>query len=129
MTIHAEIKILKDTLARLEAKVAAESRNCEALPGSDSMPWSKEADIVNSWGEKLLPCPWCGEEAALESDSGHHWVQCTNLESCGRTDECNYNSVGEAEAAWNQRAHYHQRDESDAFIAGWQACAASKGKP
>lgn len=47
----------------------------------------------------LLPCPFCGGRASLESCLGEHWVECTRCIVGTRLDSNPENPVRE----WNRR--------------------------
>jgi len=53
---------------------------------------------------ELLPCPFCGNSASVQSQFGReYWAQCNDLE-CGATDGKLYGSEREVITAWNRRA-------------------------
>lgn len=52
--------------------------------------------------DKLLPCPFCGGEATMDSSGKKYQVWCKRC-SCIHMGEF-YNTEAEAIAAWNQRA-------------------------
>jgi transcription elongation factor Elf1 len=54
-------------------------------------------------GIDLLPCPFCGEQPAVERDArGKHVIWCEN-ENCPASMQLNGNSLLETVKAWNTR--------------------------
>ena len=53
----------------------------------------------------VLPCPFCGSEAALRSCLGEHWIGCDNKECQFDTDF--YSTPEMAVEIWNDSARCH----------------------
>jgi hypothetical protein len=75
---------------------------------------------MNTGAASLLPCPFCGSEAAVNHQY-QWWVQCTN-EACGAVQNDAPMDKDSAIAAWNRRA----TPQADAAIAAGGAQEASK---
>lgn len=66
---------------------------------------------------ELLPCPWCGSVAYTENQFGkEYWVQC----SIGHSDGILYETLGDAEDAWNTRAQPAQAGDAVGEPVAWR---------
>jgi Lar family restriction alleviation protein len=54
--------------------------------------------------EELLPCPFCGSEASINSGTEDHYVVCRNDDCAAAIIARSFSSPEEAIAAWNRRA-------------------------
>ena len=65
--------------------------------------------------EELLPCPFCGADAAMTTAMGESWVVCEKCNASG--DMCN--SEEAAAAAWNARDGRTCRFEPEVCHSYW----------
>ena len=54
--------------------------------------------------EELMPCPFCGSEASINSGTEDHYVVCRNDDCAAALIARSFSSIEEAIAAWNRRA-------------------------
>ena len=81
----------------MDTQIRLKEINTPPLPPSPAKPAVE--NVENS--PKLLPCPFCGGEAAMRHLFDDWWVKCTG---CGSIATASFSGEGEAAAAWNRRA-------------------------
>lgn len=68
---------------------------------------------------ELLPCPFCGGQAEIDSDPyQRYFPECLTLTCLFRPDAA-FNSIEEAIKAWNTRADLTQAKQ-DAYAKGYE---------